>query len=75
MTPYSLSTIMAVRPARFSGGLGSLVMAPLKSESRVFGVLVAARVRFRLISNEWRLVEREIYRVFGATFGASPPVQ
>jgi PAS domain S-box-containing protein len=25
------------------GGLGSLVMAPLKSESRVFGVLVAAR--------------------------------
>ena len=25
------------------GGLGSLVMAPLKSESRIFGVLVAAR--------------------------------
>lgn len=31
-------------PARLArGGLGSLVMAPLKSESRVFGVLIAAR--------------------------------
>ena len=31
-------------PARLArGGLGSLVMAPLRSESRVFGVLIAAR--------------------------------
>ena len=33
----------------------------------------AARVRFRLISDGWRLVERELYRVFCETFGAPPP--
>ncbi|MHB9118014.1 MAG: RNA polymerase factor sigma-54 [Burkholderiales bacterium] len=32
----------------------------------------AARVRFRLISNGWRLVERDLYRVFCETFGAPP---
>jgi len=32
----------------------------------------AARVRFRLISDEWRLAERELYRVFCETFGAPP---
>lgn len=33
----------------------------------------AARVRFRLISDGWRVVERELYRVFCETFGAPPP--
>lgn len=33
----------------------------------------AARVRFRLISEDWRVVERELYQVFYETFGASPP--
>ncbi|KVW97139.1 GIY-YIG nuclease family protein [Thiobacillus denitrificans] len=33
----------------------------------------AARVRFRLISADWRVVERELYRVFCETFGVSPP--
>ena len=33
----------------------------------------AARVRFRLISDGWRLVERDLYRVFCETFGAPPP--
>jgi len=32
----------------------------------------AARVRFRLISDGWRWVERELYRVFCETFGAPP---
>ncbi|MHB1271288.1 MAG: GIY-YIG nuclease family protein [Rhodanobacter sp.] len=32
----------------------------------------AARVRFRLISADWRVVERELYRVFCETFGVSP---
>lgn len=31
-----------------------------------------ARVRFRLISNGWRWVERELYRVYCETFGAPP---
>jgi len=31
-----------------------------------------ARVRFRLISSEWRQVERELYRVFCETFGTPP---
>ncbi|MHB1077621.1 GIY-YIG nuclease family protein [Thiobacillus sp.] len=33
----------------------------------------AARVRFRLIGEGWRWVERELYRVFCETFGAPPP--
>lgn len=33
----------------------------------------AARVRFRLVREEWRLVERDLYRVFCETFGAPPP--
>ena len=33
----------------------------------------AARVRFRLISDGWRLVERDLYRVFCETFGVPPP--
>lgn len=33
----------------------------------------AARVRFRLISADWRVVERELYQVFCETFGMSPP--
>ena len=33
----------------------------------------AARVRFRLISADWRVVERELYQVFCETFGVSPP--
>ncbi|BBP03012.1 hypothetical protein TPL01_22040 [Sulfuriferula plumbiphila] len=33
----------------------------------------AARVRFRLISTDWRVVERELYQVFCETFGVSPP--
>jgi len=33
----------------------------------------AARVRFRLISDGWRLAERDLYRVFCETFGAPPP--
>ena len=33
----------------------------------------AARVRFRLISADWRGVERELYQVFCETFGVSPP--
>jgi len=32
----------------------------------------AARVRFRLIDEGWRRVERELYRVFCETFGAPP---
>jgi RNA polymerase sigma-54 factor len=32
----------------------------------------AARVRFRLISDSWRWVERELYRVFCETFGTPP---
>lgn len=32
----------------------------------------AARVRFRVISDGWRWVERELYRVFCETFGAPP---
>ena len=32
----------------------------------------AARVRFRLIGDGWRWVERELYRVFCETFGAPP---
>ena len=32
----------------------------------------AARVRFRLISDGWRWVERELYRVFCETFGTPP---
>lgn len=31
-----------------------------------------ARVRFRLIDEGWRLIERELYRVFCETFGAPP---
>ena len=33
----------------------------------------AARVRFRLISDEWRRAERDLYLVFCETFGAPPP--
>ncbi|BBP05421.1 hypothetical protein TPL01_31110 [Sulfuriferula plumbiphila] len=33
----------------------------------------AAQVRFRLISADWRVVERELYQVFCETFGVSPP--
>lgn len=33
----------------------------------------AARVRFRPVGEEWRRVERELYRVFCETFGAPPP--
>lgn len=33
----------------------------------------ATRVRFRLIGEGWRLVERDLYRVFCETFGAPPP--
>lgn len=33
----------------------------------------AARVRFRPVSDDWRRVERELYRVFCETFGAPPP--
>jgi len=33
----------------------------------------AARVRFRLVNENWRWVERELYRVFCETFGAPPP--
>src|SRR3990170_3437854 len=40
------------------GGLGSLVMAPLRSESRVFGVLVAARRE----ANAFSSVECEFLR-------------
>ena len=32
----------------------------------------AARVRFRLLDDGWRLVERDLYRVFCETFGAPP---
>lgn len=32
----------------------------------------AARVRFRLITDGWRWVERELYQVFCETFGAPP---
>ncbi|PZP50704.1 MAG: hypothetical protein DI596_14965, partial [Azospira oryzae] len=32
----------------------------------------AARVRFRVLSDGWRWVERELYRVFCETFGAPP---
>lgn len=32
----------------------------------------AARVRYRMISDGWRWVERELYRVFCETFGAPP---
>ncbi len=32
----------------------------------------AARVRFRMISDRWRCVEREVYHVFCETFGAPP---
>lgn len=32
----------------------------------------AARVRFRLVSEEWRWAERELYRVFCETFGTPP---
>jgi len=32
-----------------------------------------ARVRFRQVSDGWRWVERELYRVFCETFGAPPP--
>ncbi|OIQ98674.1 sigma-54, DNA binding domain [mine drainage metagenome] len=32
----------------------------------------AARVRYRLLSEEWRLAERELYRVFCETFGEPP---
>lgn len=32
----------------------------------------AARVRFRHISDGWRLMEKELYRVFCETFGAPP---
>jgi RNA polymerase sigma-54 factor len=32
----------------------------------------AARVRFRLVSKEWRWAERELYRVFCETFGMPP---
>lgn len=32
----------------------------------------AARVRFRVISDGWRCMEREMYRVFCETFGAPP---
>ena len=31
-----------------------------------------ARVRFRVVSEGWRWVERELYRVFCETFGAPP---
>lgn len=31
------------------------------------------RVRFRLVRDGWRWVERELYRVFCETFGAPPP--
>ena len=31
-----------------------------------------ARVRFRMIGDGWRWVEREMYRVFCETFGAAP---
>lgn len=33
----------------------------------------AARVRFRLVNEGWRWVERELYRVFCETFGEPPP--
>ncbi|WP_310676618.1 RNA polymerase factor sigma-54 [Burkholderia multivorans] len=33
----------------------------------------AARVRFRAVSENWRRVERELYRAFCETFGAPPP--
>lgn len=33
----------------------------------------AARVRFRLVSEGWRWVERELYRAFCETFGTPPP--
>jgi signal transduction histidine kinase/ActR/RegA family two-component response regulator/HAMP domain-containing protein len=42
----------------FSGGLRSLVMAPLRSESRVFGVLVAARCQ----ANSFTSIECEFLR-------------
>lgn len=32
----------------------------------------AARVRFRLIGDGWRRVERELYRLFCETFGTPP---
>lgn len=32
----------------------------------------AARVRFRMISDGWRWVERKLYRVFCETFGLPP---
>jgi RNA polymerase sigma-54 factor len=32
----------------------------------------AARVRFRLVSEGWRLAERDLYRVFCETFGTPP---
>jgi RNA polymerase sigma-54 factor len=32
-----------------------------------------ARVRFRLVSDDWRRMERELYRVFCETFGAPTP--
>ena len=32
----------------------------------------AARVRFRLVSEEWRWAERDLYRVFCETFGTPP---
>ena len=33
----------------------------------------AARVRFRLVSEGWRWVERELYQAFCETFGTPPP--
>lgn len=33
----------------------------------------AVRVRFREVSDDWRRVERELYRVFCETFGTPPP--
>jgi RNA polymerase sigma-54 factor len=33
----------------------------------------AARVRFRLVSEGWRVVERELYQAFCETFGTPPP--
>ena len=33
----------------------------------------AARVRYRLVSESWRAVERDLYQVFCRTFGTPPP--
>ncbi|MFZ5509575.1 MAG: hypothetical protein ACOZCP_05930 [Pseudomonadota bacterium] len=43
--------------------------------ARLFRYLIegAARVRFRVLREGWRQMERQLYRVFCDTFGAPPP--